>query len=157
MRLYFIEMIRLITDDLWEKFRTVFKKYGCHEWKNDRNVMEGILWKLRSGAPWRYIPSELCCWKTAYNKFNRWALKGLWDNFFLIYEKKLMKSGCSLMQVMLGRINILAEPVVERSGLLEEVEEGRQQKYILPVIRMETRSILKSLEVTSMRPKLPLN
>lgn len=44
--------------------------------------MEGILWKLCSGAPWRYIPDEIYPWKTAYNKFNRWAEKSLWDKFF---------------------------------------------------------------------------
>ncbi|EPF52760.1 hypothetical protein NM2007461_2167 [Neisseria meningitidis 2007461] len=49
------------------------KAHGCHQWKNDRTVMEAILWKLRTGAPWRDIPIELGSWKTAYNRFNRWS------------------------------------------------------------------------------------
>ena len=49
---------------------------------NDRDVMEAILLKLRTGAPWRDIPVSLCSWKTAYNRFNRWAAKGVWDDFF---------------------------------------------------------------------------
>ena len=28
------------------------------------------------------IPEEFCPWKTAYNRFNRWASKGLWGKFF---------------------------------------------------------------------------
>ena len=43
--------------------------------------MEAILWKLKTGAAWRDIPEDLCPWKTAYNRFNRWAMKGLWDKF----------------------------------------------------------------------------
>ncbi len=41
-----------------------------------------ILLKLRTGATLRDIPQELCYWQTAYNRFNQWASKGLWDNFF---------------------------------------------------------------------------
>ncbi len=41
------------------------------------------------GAPWRDVPEEFCPWKTAYNRFNRWAAKGLWSDFFLSYEAKL--------------------------------------------------------------------
>lgn len=44
--------------------------------------MEAILWKLRTGVTWRNIPEELCPWKRAYNRFNRWATKGLWDKIF---------------------------------------------------------------------------
>ena len=44
--------------------------------------MEAILWKIRTGAKWCDIPKELCPWKTAYNRFNRWVSKGLWDIFF---------------------------------------------------------------------------
>lgn len=68
----------IITDAIWMELEAT----GCHRWKNDRNIMEAILWKLRTGAPWRDIPKELCVWKTAYNRFNRWSLKGLWKNFF---------------------------------------------------------------------------
>ena len=55
--------------------------------KNNRNVMVAILWKIRTGATWRDIPQELCPWKTAYNSFNRWAKKDLWNNFFALRKE----------------------------------------------------------------------
>lgn len=77
------DMVRkVITDTIWEELEATLRKYGCHCWKNDRNIMEGILWKLRTGAPWRDLPKDFCPWKTAYNRFNRWSAKGLWQNFF---------------------------------------------------------------------------
>ncbi|MBR7229968.1 transposase [Neisseria meningitidis] len=94
-----------ITDNIWEQLQTTMKAHGCHQWKNDRTVMEAILWKLRTGAPWRDIPIELGSWKTAYNRFNRWSKKGLWQKIFLIYEKKLTKNGYSSTEVMYGVVN----------------------------------------------------
>ncbi|QPF36383.1 IS5 family transposase [Acinetobacter baumannii] len=80
-----------ITDNIWEQLQTTMKAHGCHQWKNDRTVMEAILWKLRTGAPWRDIPTELGSWKTAYNRFNRWSKKGLWQKFFFDLRKEIDK------------------------------------------------------------------
>ena len=49
----------MLTDNTWEQLQSTMKAHGCHSWKNDRQIMEAILWKLRTGAPWRDIPSEL--------------------------------------------------------------------------------------------------
>ncbi len=45
----------VLTDNIWEQLQTTMKNHGCHQWKNNRNVMEGILWKLRTGVPWRDV------------------------------------------------------------------------------------------------------
>ena len=145
---------RMITDNIWSQLENTLRGKGCHRWKNDRNVMEAILWKLRTGAPWRDIPIELCPWKTAYNRFNRWANKGLWESFFLSYEAKLIRNGYSSMEAMLGLINMQVELGVAKSEQLEDLVEGSQQKYICAPMRMEIRSILKSLGVKSTIPKL---
>jgi len=66
---------RTITDSIWKQLEDTMHSKDCHKWKNDRNIMEVIIWKLRTGAPWRDVPQELCPWKTAYNRFNRWQQK----------------------------------------------------------------------------------
>ncbi|WP_257234971.1 IS5 family transposase [Acinetobacter sp. 10FS3-1] len=73
----------LLTDDIWQQIQDTMRLHGCYRSKNSRNIMEAILWKLRTGATWRDIPQEFCPWQTAYNRFNRWASKGLWNKFFL--------------------------------------------------------------------------
>ncbi|WP_286380652.1 IS5 family transposase [Acinetobacter pseudolwoffii] len=73
----------LLTDDIWQQIQDTMRLHGCYRSKNSRNIMEVILWKLRTGATWRDIPQEFCPWQTAYNRFNRWASKGLWNKFFL--------------------------------------------------------------------------
>ncbi|WP_228135338.1 IS5 family transposase [Acinetobacter indicus] len=73
----------LLSDDIWQQIQDTMRLHGCYRSKNSRNIMEAILWRLRTGATWRDIPQEFCPWQTAYNRFNRWASKGLWNKFFL--------------------------------------------------------------------------
>ena len=148
-------MVRqVLTDEIWEQLEKSMVFFVCHSWNNDRNVMEAILWKLRTGAPWRDIPEKLCPWKTAYNRFNRWASKGLWEDFFLSYEAKLIRSGYSRMEVKSALISMRVELGMEKNEPLDYLEEGLPQRFICAPMRMEIRSILKSLGVKSTTPKL---
>ena len=148
---------QIITDGIWEQLQKTMREKGCHRWKNDRNVMEGILWKLRTGAPWRDLPSEFCPWKTAYNRFNRWAAKGLWEDFFLSYEAKLTRSGYSLTEVTSALINMRVELGLEKKAQLENLVEAQPLRFTSPPMRMEIRSILKSLGVKSTTQQRLLN
>jgi transposase len=47
--------------------------------KDDRRVMNGIFWVLRTGAPWRDLPERYGPYATAYNRFNRWLKAGVWE------------------------------------------------------------------------------
>lgn len=44
--------------------------------KDHRQVVNGIFWVLRSGAPWRDLPERYGSWKTVYDRFRRWAKDG---------------------------------------------------------------------------------
>ena len=46
---------------------------------NDRRVLNGIFWVLRSGAPWRDLPATYGPRATCYNRFVRWRRAGVWD------------------------------------------------------------------------------
>ena len=46
---------------------------------DDRRVLNGIFWVLRSGAPWRDLPGRYGPYTTSYNRFNRWRKSGVWD------------------------------------------------------------------------------
>ena len=45
---------------------------------NDRRVLNGIFWVLRSGAPWRDLPDDFGPYTTCYNRFVRWRRAGVW-------------------------------------------------------------------------------
>ena len=42
-------------------------------------VVNGILFRTRTGCPWRDLPGEYGKWKTAYNRHRCWALDGTWQ------------------------------------------------------------------------------
>lgn len=54
-------------------------------------MLNGILWILHSGAPWRDLPEEFGPWQTVYKRFNRWAKSPLWQEIlsFLASEADL--------------------------------------------------------------------
>ncbi len=145
---------KVLTDSMWKDLEAIIREKGCYHSANNRNVMEAILWKLRTGSPWRDIPEQFCPWKRAYNRFNRWAQKGLWNDFFLLYKKKLIQSGCPSTEVTYRFISMLVELGVEKVVLWENLEVDPQQKYTWPLMRMEIRSVLKSLGVKCTTVKL---
>jgi len=46
---------------------------------DDRRVLNGIFWVLRSGSPWADVPERYGPPTTIYNRFNRWRKAGIWD------------------------------------------------------------------------------
>lgn len=46
---------------------------------DDRRVLNGIIWVLRSGAPWRDLPERYGPYTNCYNRFRRWTIAGIWD------------------------------------------------------------------------------
>jgi transposase len=46
---------------------------------DDRRVLNGIFWVLRSGSPWLDLPERYGPYTTCYNRFRRWTKAGVWD------------------------------------------------------------------------------
>ena len=146
-----------LTDNLWKQLQMTMKDHGCYQTQNSREVMEAILWKLRTGAPWRDIPEELCSWKTAYNRFNRWSKTGLWEKFFLAYEKKLIRNGYSSTEAIYAVTSMQVELGLVKTEQLDKAVAEQLQRYTYAVMPMDIRSILKSLGVKSTTVKLQVN
>ena len=62
-----------LTDDEWTAIKPMLpnKPRGVPR-VNDRRVLNGIFWVLRSGAPWRDLPGSFGPYTTCYNRFVRW-------------------------------------------------------------------------------------
>ncbi|MBT2385011.1 IS5 family transposase [Streptomyces sp. ISL-11] len=48
-------------------------------WKCHRKVINGILFRLRTGIPWRDLPTRFGKWQTAYGRHRRWSADGTWE------------------------------------------------------------------------------
>jgi transposase len=47
--------------------------------RNNRQIMNGMFYILRTGSPWRDLPERYGPYTTVYNRFNRWRKAGIWD------------------------------------------------------------------------------
>ncbi len=52
------------------------------ERRDDRQVLNGIFYVLRTGIPWDDLPARYGPHTTVYNRFNRWAKQGIWQRIF---------------------------------------------------------------------------
>ena len=46
---------------------------------DNRQIVDGILWRIRTGAPWRDLPEKYGKWMTVYQRFRRWSEAGIWE------------------------------------------------------------------------------
>jgi transposase len=72
----------IITDDIWFRIAPILKTFRIYFYNEIRLFVEAVLWKLRTGAPWRDLPTEFGSHSTVFNKFNRWSKSGLWQEIF---------------------------------------------------------------------------
>ncbi len=47
-------------------------------WRDPRDVLNGILWVLRTGAPWKDLPARYPSYQTCHRRFQMWVRRGTW-------------------------------------------------------------------------------
>ena len=50
--------------------------------EDNRLFVDAVLWIARAGAPWRDLPEEFGNWNSVFQRFRRWAKKGVWQSLF---------------------------------------------------------------------------
>ena len=55
---------------------------------NNREVINGILWRFRTGSSWRDVPERYGPRTTLYNRFSRWRNAGVWDRLLDAVSKR---------------------------------------------------------------------
>ena len=76
----------LVTDELWAEIEPLIPKHpprpkGGRPPVGDREALTGILFVLRTGIPWEYLPQEMgCgCGMTCWRRLRDWQAAGVWD------------------------------------------------------------------------------
>lgn len=62
-------------------------------WVDHRKVLNGLFWKLNTGAQWRDIPERYGPWQTIYDRYVFWRRDGTWDQIMAALQTKLDATG----------------------------------------------------------------
>ncbi|MFK0238021.1 IS5 family transposase [Streptomyces vinaceus] len=73
-----------LTNDEWARLRPHLPKSGKRggRWVSHRRIINGILYRNRTGVPWRNLPARFGKWKTVYERHRHWSADGTWDRLF---------------------------------------------------------------------------
>lgn len=64
---------RMLNDELWSKLKGILKQHRIYDKPCLRDTIEGMLYRIRVGCPWRDLPKDFGPWDSIFQKFNRWS------------------------------------------------------------------------------------
>ena len=73
-----------------------------------RRILNGILWQLKPGAPWRDLPERYGPWKTCYERLVRWRRDGTWDRLLAHAQTKSDAVGEVVWEVSIDSTTVRA-------------------------------------------------
>jgi transposase len=71
-----------LTDEEWARLEPLLPDLNPQRggrWLDHRRVINGVIWRARSGSPWRDLPEAYGNWKTVYNRHRRWSGDRTWE------------------------------------------------------------------------------
>ncbi|WP_435813016.1 IS5 family transposase [Streptomyces rochei] len=70
-----------LSDAEWERLRPFLpvSNRRCGRWRDHRQVINGILHRVRTGVQWRDLPERFGPWKTVYERHRLWSADGTWE------------------------------------------------------------------------------
>jgi putative transposase len=75
----------VISDELWAVVEPVMPNSAGRRgrpWNDHRRTLEGIVWRYRTGSPWRDLPDQFGAWQSVWERHRRWSEDGTYAAMF---------------------------------------------------------------------------
>src|SRR6204780_3680398 len=88
-----------LTDQQWKRVEPILPPDPVwadgrgRPWSDRRKVLEGVLWILRTGAPWKDLPARYGPHQTAHRRFQNWVRSGVMEKLLLTLAEHLQEAG----------------------------------------------------------------
>ena len=109
---------------------------------DNRMIVNGILWRIRTGAPWRDVPEKYGKWMTVYQRFRRWSEAGVWEVVASTLAQAMADNSRHSVDSTTVRGHVSAAGA--KGGLANRLLEGRGAgsavKFIVSVMPEVSRS-----------------
>jgi transposase len=84
-----------LSDKQWARLQRVLppQRSGQHATRGDRLFIDAVLYRAKTGLPWRDLPEGFGPWKSVYNRFSNWARKGHFAAIFRDLQIEVDETG----------------------------------------------------------------
>jgi transposase len=84
-----------LPDEQWERLQPVLPKqrFGPKSKIGDRQFIDAVLYRAKTGVPWRDLPERFGPWKSVYNRFANWSRRGVWKQIYKALRVRVDKTG----------------------------------------------------------------
>jgi transposase len=75
----------VVDDETWGKVAALLPGKASDRGvtaRDNRLFLEAVLWRVRTGLPWRDLPSDFGNWNSVFQRFRRWVVAGVFDRIF---------------------------------------------------------------------------
>lgn len=101
-----VQVIRtgVISDGLWESIEPQLpsgRRRG-RPWNDHRLTLEGIVWRFRTGSPWRDLPAQFGAWQSVAERHLRWSTDGTYARIFAVIVSEAADVDSELVDMLLS-------------------------------------------------------
>lgn len=88
-----------LTQQQWKLVEPIIKKarppkeISGRPRQDDQQILNGILWICRTGAPWKDLPGKYPPYQTCHRRFQEWVRAGVWESILTVLAVDLKKRG----------------------------------------------------------------
>ena len=104
--------------------------------KDNRQCINAVFWILRTGAPWRDLPSDYEDWKNTHRRLCRWRDRGIWE---ALLEKLVSDPDFEWLMIDASHIKVHPHASGAKGGN-KDMGRGSIRNYIWPWMHMVCRS-----------------
>lgn len=115
-----------ISGEKREKIRGILpaerKPQGGRPVKDNRVMLNGIIYWLNTGIPCRDLPERFGPWSSVYSRFNRWTKQGVWEKVFKsLIEQDIVDETTLMIDSTIIKVHQHVSP---KKGLTKQQEEA---------------------------------
>lgn len=84
-----------LTDEQWERIKPLLppeKPATGRPNLDHRQIINGMIWRTRTGVPWRDLPERYGKWQTVYSRFLRWRDAGVWQQVWTALQAEAQRA-----------------------------------------------------------------
>ena len=83
-----------LTDEQWARLQPLLPPpKGRRSTRGDRDFIDAVLYRAKTGVPWRDLPERFGSWKSVFNRFNNWSRRGVWKRLYKELRVRVDKTG----------------------------------------------------------------